>query len=33
LTVPLSFTGDAYFRHDCGGAGVSDPIPPRFAEE
>jgi len=23
------FTGNAYFRHDCAGAGVSDPIPPR----
>jgi hypothetical protein len=30
----VSFTGDAYFRHDCDGAGISDPVPPlRFAEE
>jgi hypothetical protein len=29
----VSFTGNAYFRHDCDGAGMSDPIPPRFAEE
>jgi hypothetical protein len=29
----VSFTGNAYFRHDCAGAGISDPIPPRFAEE
>jgi hypothetical protein len=30
----VSFTGDAYFRHDCAGAGISDPIPPpRFVEE
>jgi hypothetical protein len=29
----VSFTGDAYFRHDCAGAGISDPIPPRFVSE
>ena len=30
----VSFTGNAYFRHDCDGAGVSDPVPPpRFVEE
>jgi hypothetical protein len=30
----VSFTGNAYFRHDCAGDGVSDPIPPlRFTEE
>jgi hypothetical protein len=30
----VSFTGDAYFRHDCADAGISDPVlPPRFTEE
>jgi hypothetical protein len=29
----VSFTGNAYFRHDCAGAGVSDPTPPPIAEE
>ena len=29
----VSFTGDAYFRHDCAGAGISDPIPPPIAKE
>jgi hypothetical protein len=30
----VSFTGDAYLRHDCADAGISDPVlPPRFTEE
>jgi len=34
ITRTVSFTGDAYFRHDCAGAGISDPVPPpRFVEE
>jgi hypothetical protein len=34
IALTVSFTGNAYFRHDCGNAGISDPVlPPRFAEE
>lgn len=33
IVLTVSFTGNAYFRHDCAGAGISDPIPPRFVEE
>src|SRR5271165_144296 len=29
----VTFTGNAYFQHDCSGAGVSDPVPPRQIAE
>jgi hypothetical protein len=29
----VAFTGNSYFQHDCSGAGVSDPMPPRQIEE
>jgi hypothetical protein len=28
--VAVTLTGNSYFRHDCAGAGLSDPAPPRF---
>jgi hypothetical protein len=34
IALTVSFTGNAYFRHDCVDAGISDPAPPlRFVEE
>jgi len=29
----VTFTGNSYFRHDCRGAGVSDPDPPLLLAE
>ena len=28
IALTVTFTGNSYFRHDCGGAGVVDPAPP-----
>jgi hypothetical protein len=28
VALTVAFTGNSYFRHDCAGAGVSDPVPP-----
>ena len=28
VALTVAFTGNAYFRHDCAGVGVSDPVPP-----
>jgi hypothetical protein len=28
VALTVAFTGNSYFRHDCAGAGVSDPAPP-----
>jgi hypothetical protein len=28
VALTVVFTGNSYFRHDCAGAGVSDPAPP-----
>jgi hypothetical protein len=28
IALTVTFTGNSYFRHDCGGAGVFDPTPP-----
>jgi hypothetical protein len=28
VALSVAFTGNSYFRHDCSGAGVSDPAPP-----
>ncbi len=30
VALTVAFTGNAHFRHDCAGAGVSDPVPPRL---
>jgi len=29
----VAFTGNSFFQHDCSGAGVSDPVPPRQIAE
>jgi hypothetical protein len=29
----VTFTGNSYFRHDCAGAGLSDPVPPPLLVE
>jgi len=32
VALTVAFTGNSYFRHDCTGAGVSDPAPPLLLE-
>ncbi len=32
VALAVAFTGNSYFRHDCTGAGVSDPAPPLLLE-
>jgi hypothetical protein len=33
VALSVAFTGNSYFRHDCTGAGVSDPVAPPFLLE
>jgi hypothetical protein len=33
VALSVTFTGNSYFRHDCAGAGLSDPAPPPLVVE